>query len=107
MSRTPVPLPESDSWLIRVYRNPAVGVTASIATILSLFLGIYFYVQSTKNRDLVFFVNPAKAIVVKRGEASQIHVFYGGNELQTDVTAAQIASLESRQRVDPQRERAG
>jgi len=74
-----------------LFSNPIVGMIGWSATILSLFLGIYFYIQSTKKRDLVYYVNPAQAVVVKTGETSNLHVSYGDRELKSDVTAAQIA----------------
>lgn len=81
----------SGNLLDRLLRNPVVNAIAWIATVLGLILSIYFYVRSTKKRDLVYYVNPAQAIVVKTGESSGLHVFYGSHELTSDVTAAQIA----------------
>jgi hypothetical protein len=79
------------NWLMRQFSNPVFGIVASLASVLGLILTIYFYIQSTKKRDLVYFVNPAQAVVVKTGEASNLHVFYGSGELKSDVTAAQVA----------------
>jgi hypothetical protein len=59
--------------------------------VLGLILGFYSYVHGNKKRDLVYYVNPAQAVVVKTGESSKLHVFYGNHELTSDVTAAQIA----------------
>ena len=68
---------------------------AWIATVLGFGLPIYFYIQSDKKRDLASYVNPAQAVVVKTGESSNLHVFFGNHEpsheLTSDVTAAQIA----------------
>ena len=77
--------------VMRLFSNPIVSMIGWAATVLSLFLGIYFYIQSIKKRDLVYFVNPAQAVVVKTGEASNLHVSYGDRELKSDVTAAQVA----------------
>ena len=82
---------DNRTWLMRLFSNPAVGMIASAASVLGVVLTIYFYVQSTKKRDLVYFVNPAQAVVVKMGEASNLHVLYGDRELKSDVTATQIA----------------
>jgi hypothetical protein len=82
---------DNSNWLTRFFRHPIVGMIASVATVLSLCLTIYFYFESTKRRDLVYFVNPVQAVVVKTGEASNLHFFYADQELKSDVTAAQIA----------------
>lgn len=69
--------------------------TAWLAGVLGTILSIYFYIQSEKKRDLAYYVNPAQAVVVKTGESSNLHVFFGNHEpsheLTSDVTAAQIA----------------
>jgi hypothetical protein len=81
----------SNNWLDRLLRNPVVSAIGLVATVLGLILAIYFYAQSTKRRDLVSYINPAQAVVVKTGESSNLHVFYGSHEVTSDVTAAQIA----------------
>jgi hypothetical protein len=82
---------DNGTVLIRFFSHPIVGMVGWAATVLSLVLGIFFYIQSTKNRDVVCFVNPVQTVVVKSGGASNLHVFYGDRELKSDVTAAQIA----------------
>ena len=77
--------------LMRFFSLPIVGIIGWAATVLSLVLGIFFYLQGTKKRDIVYYVNPIQAVVVKTGEATQLNVLYGGRELKSDVTAAQIA----------------
>lgn len=91
MADTPQRPAEKESWIMRAYRNPVVGMIATLATILSIFLSIYLYVLGTKKRDLVYFVNPAQAVVVKTGQATQLHVLFDDRELKSDVTAAQVA----------------
>jgi hypothetical protein len=82
---------DATSFLSRLFSNPIFGIAASLASVLGLILSIYFYVQSTRKRDLVYLVNPVQAVVVKTGEATNLHVLYGDRELKSDVTAAQIA----------------
>lgn len=85
----------SGNWLALLLRNPTVNAIAWIATVVGFGLTIYFYVRSDKKRDLAYYVNPAQAVVVKTGESSNLHVFFGNHEpsheLTSDVTAAQIA----------------
>src|ERR1700733_1814872 len=85
----------SGNWLARLFNNPVMTSIAWVAGVLGMILSIYFYIQSEKKRDLAYYVNPAQAVVVKTGESSNLHVFFGshGNsqELTSDVTAAQIA----------------
>jgi hypothetical protein len=70
------------NWLDRLLTNPVVSAIGWVATVLGLILTSYFYVQSTKKRDLVYFVNLVQAIVVKTRESSNLHVFYGNHELK-------------------------
>jgi hypothetical protein len=74
--------------LIRFFSNPIVGPLLGIVGIL---LGIYFYAQSSRHRDLTYLVHPAKAVVVKTGQVSKLTVLVAGKEVLTDITATQIA----------------
>lgn len=73
---------------MRFFSNPIVG---SLAGIVGVSLGIYFYVQSSRHRDLTYLVHPAKAVVVKTGQASKLTVLVEGKEVLSDITVAQIA----------------
>jgi hypothetical protein len=77
--------------LFTFFGNPWVGIVGSVASILSLLLAVYFYYQGVSVRELVYYVNPARAIVVKQGTASRLAVSYDGRPLAQDVTAAQVA----------------
>jgi len=77
--------------LMRFFGHPLVGMISCAAPVVSLFLSVYFYLQNNKKPDLVYYVNPAQAVVVKTGEASSLQVLFGGQELKSDVTAAQVA----------------
>ncbi len=79
------------SWLSRMLSHPVFGIVGVLIGIVSVILTVYFYMQSTRNRDLVYYVNPAKAVVVKNGESSNLQVYMGGQLLQNDVTATQVA----------------
>ena len=79
------------SWQVRVFSHPAVGAVGILIGIVGVVLTVYFYMQSTRDRELVYYVNPAKAVVVKTGESSNLQVYMNGLLLQNDVTAAQVA----------------
>jgi len=67
--------------------NPWIGGIGTVVGIVSLFL----YFSGKQSRHLEFNLNPAKAIVVKAGQASKLAVSYGGSPINSDITAAQIA----------------
>lgn len=71
--------------------NPWVGGIGAVASIISIPLAVYLYFDSLQSPGLVYDVNPARATVVKQGQASQLAISYRGRPLTTDVTAAQIA----------------
>jgi hypothetical protein len=79
------------SAVARFFSNPIVGMVGTLASIIGVLLAVYFFVQGAKFRELVYYVNPAQAIVVKTGEASRLRVLVGERELKSDVTTAQIA----------------
>lgn len=76
---------------MRFFSNPVVGLIGTLASVIGIPLAVYFYIEGTKSRDVVYYVNPAQAIVVKTGEASRLRVSIGERELRSDVTTAQIA----------------
>lgn len=51
---------------------------------------VYFHIQDTRYRELAYYVSPAKAVVVRAGESSNLRVYMDDQMLQSDVTAAQI-----------------
>src|SRR5690242_9415759 len=83
--------PKKPSAVMRFFSNPIVGILGALASIISVPLAIYFFAQTTQFRELVYYVNPAQAIVVKAGEVSKLRVLIGDRELKSDVTTAQIA----------------
>lgn len=75
--------------LFRTY--PWFGFIGSIASIVSIPLAVYFYVQSSRDRELTYVINPARAVVVKAGQTSRLQVLREGRPLYSDVTAIQVA----------------
>ncbi len=71
--------------------NPWVGALGSLASIVGIPLGIYFFLQSVSKSDLVYYLNPVRTVIVKQGAASRLAVSFDGHALSEDVTAAQVA----------------
>lgn len=61
------------------------------ATLISVPLAAYFYLQAREYPELAYFVSPVKAIVVRKGQASSLITSRNGKTIETDVTTAQIA----------------
>lgn len=78
-------------WLLAFFSHPLVGMIGALASVIGIPLAIYFYYQSSTQPELVCYVNPARAQVVKQGAASRLTVSFDGQPISTDVTAAQIA----------------
>lgn len=94
---------DSRNFFHRFFANPSVGIAGSLASIIGVVLAIYFYVQSTRSRELIYFIHPAKAIVVKTGQASRLLVTLDSKEIRSDITAAQIAFWnEGREAIKPE-----
>lgn len=83
--------PESRNILIRFFSNPIVGITGSVASIIGVVLGIYFFVASKHERLLTYFVHPVKSIVATPETASKLSIYLEDKKIQSDITAAQIA----------------
>ena len=62
-----------------------------IIGVVSLFVGVYLYSQSIRERELTYFVHPVKSVVVRAGELSDISVALDGKTIKSDITVAQIA----------------
>ncbi len=68
-----------------------VGIAGSIASIVGIALSVYFFQASREKPELTYFVHPAKAAVVRTGQTSRLSVQFDGQNLTSDITAAQIA----------------
>jgi len=79
------------SGLLGFFANPWVGIVGSIASIFGLSLTVYFYFQTLKYPELIYYANPAEAVIVKQGMASRLTVSFDGHPLTHDVRALQIA----------------
>jgi hypothetical protein len=79
----------SDS-LRSFFSNPLVGIIGSLASIISIPLALYFYYASLQNRELVYLVQPATAVISQKGTPSRLAILLDGKPLNADVTAAQV-----------------
>jgi hypothetical protein len=52
---------------------------------------VYVYTTSREFRELTYYVNPIRTVVLKAGEISSLRVLYRNGEIQSDITAAQVA----------------
>jgi len=77
--------------LIQFFSNPMVGFVGTVASVIGVVLAIYFYLQGNKKRELTYYVRPVRTIVVKAEETPRLSVTYDGQQIRTDITAAQIA----------------
>jgi hypothetical protein len=58
--------------------------------LISIPLAIYFAFETQKTRELTYSVSPARTIVVKAGEVSELSVSYKGEPVATDVSIVQV-----------------
>lgn len=77
--------------LLRFFSMPAVGIAGLIVSIIGIVLSLYFFLAAREKAELTYFVHPAKAAVVRTGQASRFSVYYNGQNLTSNITAAQIA----------------
>jgi hypothetical protein len=77
--------------ILTFFSQPTIGIVATIITIISLPLSIYFFVRSDRYPELCVYMSPAKAVVVDKTAISRFKVLLGGSEIKSDVTAAQVA----------------
>jgi hypothetical protein len=70
--------------------HPLLGLAASLASIISIPLGIYLYFAGSRSRNLDFYVSPTTTTIVKSGETSNLRVLYGDKPVTTDVTGLQV-----------------
>jgi hypothetical protein len=79
------------SSFLSFFSKPIVGILGSIASIIGIFLAIFFYVNSIQTRELTCYVHPAKTIIARAGQVSRLSYNLDDKPIKTDITAAQIA----------------
>jgi hypothetical protein len=73
------------------FANPVVGVIGTLASMIGVGLAIYFYWQGKEYRQLVYYVHPAKASIVKASDMSSLTVYHKDKKITADITAVQVA----------------
>lgn len=77
--------------IFQFFAKPSIGIIGTIASVIGIFLSVYFYLASREKPELTYYVHPAKAAVFRTGQTSNIEVQLEGKKLKNDITAAQIA----------------
>ncbi len=74
--------------ILKFASHPAVGVAVGV---LGIVIGFYLYWSSREIPELTYYVHPVKAAVVRTGQISRLSVQFDGKDLNSNVTAAQVA----------------
>lgn len=67
-----------------------VAILGSLASLISVPLAFYFYFQARLYPNLVYYVHPVKAALVRAGSVSSLETIYNGKKIEGDITVAQI-----------------
>ena len=77
--------------LVTFFTHPVVGIAGSVASLVGLALAVYFYIAAQAAPEVLAYVSPVRATVVKRGEASSLAILHNGRRIESDITAVQVA----------------
>jgi hypothetical protein len=77
-------------WL-RFFSHPAVGITASSCSIVSVPLAVLLYQHGIRAPELTLCLHPIRTPIVQKALASDISVSFKGQAVTGDMTAAQFA----------------
>lgn len=77
--------------IIRFVTHPAIASLSFAFAVISGVGTIYMLLTSGAQRELMYFVHPGKAAVVRAGQSSLISVQLEGTSVTGDVTAARVA----------------
>src|SRR5215470_2419847 len=72
-------------------RNSWIGAISSIAGIIGVPLSIILFAAGKEYPDLTYSVNPARTVVVKRGQSSALTILYNDKQIDADISAVQVA----------------
>ena len=73
------------------FGKPLVGILGSVASIVGLFLAVFFYLESRETPELTYCLHPVRTSVVRAGEASELSISHRDKEITGNVSAAQLA----------------
>ena len=80
-----------ESFVKRIFSNPYMNLLSIVIGLIGIILAVYFYSQSKESRDLVYSINPSKALVVDSKKASNIQVLFNNKIISSDIVAVQVA----------------
>jgi len=90
-SQTSSSMKSISAGLRKIMSNPWVIGIGWILGVLGFVFGVYVYYDSKSERNLIYFVNPARATVVRSDKSSNLVVSYKNEVVRTDITAVQVA----------------
>jgi len=70
------------------FQNPLVG---SFASVISIILAVYFYMETLEKKNLTYYIHPARTAIVSTKTESNISFKYRGYEIETDLSVVTIA----------------
>ena len=76
---------------LRFFSDPLVGFLGTVFSIIGVVLTVYLFFLSRESPGLTYFTNPARAVIVKSGQTSQLSVAYKGATIMSDISVAQVA----------------
>jgi hypothetical protein len=77
--------------ILRFFSHPIVVILSSVANLIAVPMAFYFYYAGIRAPNLTFHFHPVRTTIVKAGGASALKVLFAGSEVQSDITAVQIA----------------
>jgi hypothetical protein len=80
----------SQSIFMRIFNRPYLLVLSWIITVISIFVAVFFYLESRDVPQLAYTIKPVRGIVVRGGKSSKLTVQYAERKVETDITAAQL-----------------
>jgi hypothetical protein len=85
---------QNGGWLTsldKFNRHPIAQAISYFVGLLGIGLAVYFYFAGQARPDLTYYIHPARTVVVKAGEASDLTITHRGTVLSGNVSAANIA----------------
>lgn len=83
---------QTSNKILQFFAHPSIGISGSIASIVSLMLAIIFYLETQKNRDFTYMVNPVRSILAKSGNITDLQIQFRGDIITgVDVVSVNIA----------------
>lgn len=74
----------------RVIANPIIGVFALVFGLIGTGFGFYTYNESIRDRELSFYVNPARTPIVQKGKLENFTVSFAGRAITGDLSSIEI-----------------